>query len=96
MRKILETEDGALFLENKTNGYISGAFVHWEIYNWSPSKVRYYKRKWKEIVEVIFRNGVPALYAIPPTEFEEKLISMFGFKYTGLMFHGYKLMRYER
>lgn len=95
MFKIYDTEDCTLYLENKTDGYMEGAFLHWEIYKWSPSKVKFYKTRWKEIIEVIRKNGIANVYAIAPSSFEQKLIEMFGFKYTGLVFHGYKLMRYE-
>jgi len=92
--KLLETEDGCLTIENNAD-FVDGVFIHWEIYNWSPSKVKMYKEYWVEIVAALHRRNVKGLYAIPPTEFEEKLIKMFGFKYTGLTYRGYKLMRHE-
>lgn len=92
-RKLLETEDGCLWIENAISDRLSGVFIHWDIYSWKVSKVKKYKRIWKDIVSILRERGIKNIYAIPPSEFEEKLIKMFGFEYTGLTFHGYKLMR---
>lgn len=74
---------------------IDGVFIHWDIYKWCPSKVKKYKKMWLTIVDKIQENRPGGIYALPPTEFEEKLIKMFSFKDTGLTFRGYKLMRYQ-
>lgn len=92
--ELLKTEDGCLSVENNAD-FVDGVFIHWEIYEWSPSKVRKYKKMWVEIVAALHRRNVKGLYAIPPTCFEERLIKMFGFKDTGLTYRGHKLMRHE-
>lgn len=93
--KLLQRNDCCLYIENEVPDMIDGLFIHWEIYDWSPSKVKEYKNTWPQIAAELYRQGVRGLYALPPSEFEEKLIKMFGFKDTGLRFRGYKLMRYE-
>lgn len=95
MQKLIETEDGCLWIENEVNHLLSGIFIHWDIYTWSPSKVKYYKQLWNECIVGKLMNKFGKVYAIPPSEHEEKLIKMFGMKYTGLTFQGNKLYTYE-
>lgn len=92
---LLKTEDGCLYIENEIPDMLEGVFIHWDIYNWTPSKVRKYKVMWLNIINVLHSKGIKGIYALPPSEFEEKLIKMFNFKDTGLTFNGYKLMRYH-
>jgi hypothetical protein len=91
---LLKTEDGCLYIENGIADYLEGIFIHWDIYNWTPSNVRKYKRMWLDIVVNLHNKGLKDIYALPPSEFEEKLIKMFGFKDTGLLFNGFKIMRH--
>ena len=95
MHKLLETEDGTLYIENDIPHMLDGVFIHWEIKKWCPSKVRQYKKMWANITDQLTDKGVKGIYALPPSEFEEKLIRMFSFKDTGLRFNGNKLMRHE-
>ncbi len=90
---LLKTEDGCLYIENEIPEVLSGVFIHWEISNWTPSKVRKYKRMWIYIVKKLRDKGIQNIYAIAPSEYEEKLIKLFSFRDTGLTFNGYKLMR---
>lgn len=91
---LIKDEDCCIYVENEIPHYIEGAFIHCDIYQWSHSKVRKWKKKWANIARVMKDKGINDIYAIPPSEDEEKLIKMFGFKYTGLTFNGYKIMRY--
>ena len=75
---------------------LDGVFIHWDIYKWCPSRVRSYKKMWLEITDYLKDKGIKGIYALPPSPFEEKLIKMFNFKDTGLTYHGFKIMRYER
>jgi len=92
--KLVDRKDCCVYIENEVPDLIDGVFVHWDIFEWSPSKAKEYKASWAEIAPYLLDKGIKGLYALPPTEFEEKLIRMFGFEDTGLRFRGYKLMRY--
>ena len=94
MKKIIETEDGCLWIENEAKHFIEGIFFHWDIYVWSHTKVRYYRELWHNIICPKLLVFYKEIYAIPPTEKEEKLIKMFGFEDTGLRFQGNKLLIY--
>lgn len=94
MKKIIETEDGALFIENGIKEMIDGVFIHWEIYRWTPSKVKYYKDLWNNYIVHKLLIKYASIYAIPPTEKEEKLIKMFGFDDTGIRLQGNMLLKY--
>jgi hypothetical protein len=96
LHKLIETEDGCLSVENDVPHMLDGVFIHWDIYKWCPSRVRAYKKMWLEITDYLKDKGIKGIYALPPSPFEEKLIKMFNFKDTGLTYHGFKIMRYER
>jgi len=94
MKKLIETEDGCLWIENEVEHFIEGVFIHWEIYAWSVSKVKYYRELWHNIICPRLLLSYRDIYAIPPSSKEEKLIKMFGFNDTGLRFRGNKLLMY--
>lgn len=94
MQKLIETEDGCLWIENEVSNFLSGVFIHWDIYRWTPAKVRYYKTLWNECITHRLEEKFGNIYALPPTEKEEKLIKMFGFEDTGLRMRGNKLLKY--
>jgi len=94
MIEIIKTEDGAIYIENEIQHMLSGVFIHWEVYKWSPSKVKYYKDLWHNYIVPRLKAKWGNIYAVPPTGKEEKLIRMFGFEDTGLMFRGNKLLKY--
>lgn len=95
MNKLIETEDGCLWIENEAKHFIDGIFIHWDVYIWKVSKVRYYKELWHTIISPRLLSSYGKIYAIPPGPKEEKLIKMFGFKDTGLRFQGNKLLMYS-
>ena len=91
--KIFESEDCILYMENEIPGMLEGVFLHWEIFSWSHSKVKKYRKLFAHVINKLNTEGIQNMYAIAPSSFEEKLIKMFGFEDTGLLFNGYKLMR---
>lgn len=91
---LVDRDDCRVYIENDVPQMIDGVFLHWDILEWSPSKYKEYKQTWEQIADYLLEKGIKALYALPPSEFEEKLVKMFGFKDTGLTFRGFKLMRY--
>lgn len=94
MNKLIETEDGCIWIENEAKHFIEGIFIHWDVYQWSHNKVRYYRELWHNVICPKLLAKYKNIYAIPPTEKEEKLIKMFGFIDTGLRFQGNKLLMY--
>lgn len=94
MEKLLETEDGCLWIENYISHLLDGVFIHWDVYKWTPSKVKYYKDLWNNFIVLRLKSKWKNIYALPPSPREEKLIKMFGFIDTGLTMRGNKLLIY--
>lgn len=91
---LVENNYGKLTIENDVPDYLSGIFIHWEIYEWTPSAVKFYKKVWNETIAKKLLTKFNNIYAIPPSPKEEKLISMFDMKDTGLLVRGNKLYVY--
>jgi hypothetical protein len=94
MKELISTEDGTLYIENHISDMLSGVFIHWSIDKWSVSKVKYYKDLWHNFIAQRLECKFGSIYAIPPSQKEEKLIRMFGFTDTGLRMRGNKLLKY--
>ena len=92
---LIRTDDGALYLDNTSDQFMDGAFLHFEVYRWNLSVYKRFLGVWQEVKKALARQGFKAIYATPPSKKEEKLIKMFGLKETGITVGSYKLMRIE-
>lgn len=67
-------------------------FIHSTISSWSLSKYKKYISVFSKVLNDLNKEGVEVLYAIPPSEKEEKWQKLFGFTETIHMIGKYKLM----
>src|SRR4030042_5937416 len=67
-------------------------FIHSEVKKWSLSKYKKYLLVFAEILNQLHKEGIDELFAIPPTEKEEKWQGLFGFVDTGHRIEGYTVM----
>jgi hypothetical protein len=72
----------------KTNMY----FIHSKVNQWSLSKYKKYLLIFGGILNNLKDKNILTVYAIPPSEKEEKWESLFGFKDTGMKVQEFKLM----
>lgn len=92
---ILYQDDGILVTAENEEDALDGIFVHTKIDKITPSQYKDYKKKWKTIVQNLGYAGIKNIYATPLEPMDEKWETKFGFKWTGLMMDGCKLMRYR-
>ena len=92
---VLYKDDGILVTAENEEDNIEGLFIHTQIDSITLSQYKDYKKKWKIIVKNLFDAGITNIYATPLEEKDEKWETKFGFKWTGLMMDGCKLMCYR-
>lgn len=102
---IVYQDDDLLLTAENEEDQIDGVFVHTRIHSISPSKIKKYKRVWKEVVNAFRDKGITNIYATPLGEhdsstkgmsMDEKWERVFGFKWTGVYLQGFKLMKYSQ
>ena len=69
--------------------------IHTEVHNWSLSKYKKYIHILGKILNNLKSEGHTKLYAIPPTEKEQKWEELFGFKETCMTYGNYKIMELD-
>lgn len=69
--------------------------IHTKVNEWSLSKYKKYLSVFAEILNTLEKEGVTKIYAIPPSEKEEKWEELFGFKDSGLRIGQYKIMELD-
>ena len=67
-------------------------FIHSDVKKWSLSKYKKYLLIFAEILNQLHKEGIDELFAVPPTEKEEKWQGLFGFTDTGHKIDSYKVM----
>ena len=93
---IVYQDDDLLLTAENEEDQIDGVFVHTRIHSISPSKIKKYKRVWKEVVNAFKDKGITNIYATPLEDMDEKWERVFGFKWTGVYLQGFKLMKYSQ
>ena len=83
---------GGLYIDKTTDKFIQGIFLHFEVVEWNLSTYKEFRAIWLQVQNTFLNKGINRLFATAPSEKEEKLIKMFGFTYSGLTLHGFKLM----
>lgn len=96
---IVYQDDDLLLTAENEEDQIDGVFVHTSFSQGkrlTPSKIKKYKRVWKEVVNAFKDKGVINIYATPLEDMDEKWERVFGFKWTGVYLQGFKLMKYSQ
>ena len=93
MEILYTDEDITISLEYHENTKMY--FVHTKVISWSLSKYKkYILIVGKELNKLEIR-GIKQVFAIPPSEKEEKWQMLFGFSDTGMRIKEYKVMRLQ-
>jgi hypothetical protein len=75
---VINNEDGRLRIQ-----WVNDlAFIHLQLYNWTPSAFKKYKRIWSEFLKDLSNKDVPCVFVLIPDD-DEKLYhfeQMFGFE----------------
>lgn len=93
MEILYTDEDITISLEHfeKNNMY----FVHTKVINWSLSKYKKYLLIVGRELNKLKSRGIVEVYAVPPTEREEKWQMLFGFSDSGMRIKEHKIMRLQ-
>jgi len=91
MIKVYDDKDVVVSLE--WSEVMNSYFIHTDVKAWSLSKYRKFLGILGKLTTDLHARGFEYLYALPPTEKEEKWEELFGFEDSGERIGDYKLMR---
>lgn len=85
--------DEDIVISSEWSDKLNGFIVHTKVKNWSLSKYKKYLLLVGKELNKLREKGIVEIFAIPPTEKEEKWENLFGFKDSGFRLGKYKIMR---
>ena len=90
---LIQDEYVTLYLDRTADWVISGACLHLDIHQWSPSIYKTFLVRWENIKKALYEAGYTSVYATPITSKQRKLLRMFGLRDTGVYMKSLQYMR---